>query len=356
MIAEAASRAYLKKARRRVTDGTLGGLMQIEDFEIVATHAGPRADRLSLLVKDFRILGSEGSGPFGNAPRPIESIDQEEFGLQVKLKSFRELQKNTSQASTQDQPSNQALSFQSQASNRSELELEESSQQAFATQMPYPGDAIPARSVARSGALAFNPQDSGLDQPTVIHDSTDIMTANGKQTVRPLELTTPEAAPQISKVVPAKKSAAHDAPLLRFAARQQGKKPRQESSANEGLKKLPPGALGTADTQSFKASSDVAPSREAGVDVHVPSSVPMTTDRSNERSLPSISASIAPVTVLADAGPSTEDPVVIPLEASPKETRPLSNQRKVRDPISSKNVRIPRDQETLLNRTDCELH
>ncbi|SLM37343.1 hypothetical protein LPUS_07162 [Lasallia pustulata] len=63
---------YTAVARKRITDGTRGGLVQIRAFEIVATHLGPKQSRLKLLIKDFQSLGCDGSGTFGN-PLPIGS-------------------------------------------------------------------------------------------------------------------------------------------------------------------------------------------------------------------------------------------------------------------------------------------
>ena len=71
-FAASAVSKYTAVARKRITDGTRGGLIQIHAFEIVATHFGPKQSRLTLLIKEFQSLGSDGSGTFGN-PLPIGS-------------------------------------------------------------------------------------------------------------------------------------------------------------------------------------------------------------------------------------------------------------------------------------------
>lgn len=69
-IASSAVEAFGEKYHKRVTDGTRGGILQLLQFEIVATHHGPLSDRLTLRILDFRHLGSDGEGIFGD-PQPI---------------------------------------------------------------------------------------------------------------------------------------------------------------------------------------------------------------------------------------------------------------------------------------------
>lgn len=85
--ASAVEKFHLEE-KKWITRDTLGSLIQIFDFEIVATHIGPRTSRLTILIKDFKIIGSEGSGTF-DFPRPIENVEGI-LELLDKLKTFRE--------------------------------------------------------------------------------------------------------------------------------------------------------------------------------------------------------------------------------------------------------------------------
>lgn len=119
--------------RKRITDGTRGGLVQIRAFEIVATHYGPKQSRLTLLIKDFHSLGSDGSGTFGN-PVPIE-LRQD---IRVPLIQLGELR---AQEPTNGQPHSDlgddvtASDIRSQATDgSSDDEADVVTQTAFATQ------------------------------------------------------------------------------------------------------------------------------------------------------------------------------------------------------------------------------
>ncbi|MCJ1245222.1 hypothetical protein MMC30_002424 [Trapelia coarctata] len=69
-LASAAVLAFKKKYRKRITEGTQGGVIQLLQFEIVVTHLGEPSEQLTLLVQEFKHLGSDGSGTFGD-PQPI---------------------------------------------------------------------------------------------------------------------------------------------------------------------------------------------------------------------------------------------------------------------------------------------
>ncbi|KAI4203508.1 MAG: hypothetical protein LQ350_001846 [Teloschistes chrysophthalmus] len=57
--------------RQRVTQGTLGNIIQLHDAEVVATHLGPKDSQISLLIKRFSVIGSGASAQIGS-PRQIE--------------------------------------------------------------------------------------------------------------------------------------------------------------------------------------------------------------------------------------------------------------------------------------------
>ena len=134
-IASSAATNYAATTKRRVTKDTLGGLIQILDFEIVATHLGARSERATILINDFKSIGSEGSGAFG-CPRPLESLT-EIVDLLDQLKALRERENRGSQprsrlgSLTEGSPAHSQLSVEG-----SGLDSPETGQLMFATQVP----------------------------------------------------------------------------------------------------------------------------------------------------------------------------------------------------------------------------
>ena len=74
-FATSAAHKYRAETRKRLTQDSLGGILQITEFEILATHLGPRPSRLTILIKDFQNLGSVGSGGFG-FPRRLNDLPE----------------------------------------------------------------------------------------------------------------------------------------------------------------------------------------------------------------------------------------------------------------------------------------
>lgn len=130
-ITNQASQQYAKQNRRKLTEGTVGGLLQLYEFEIVATHLGPRDKRLMLYVKDFKSLGSSGSGNFGVAPQAIESRE----GTKELLKKLADLRKHkwdahSEQSATVSPIMSQPSTQTSEAGNNQDIQV------GFATQVP----------------------------------------------------------------------------------------------------------------------------------------------------------------------------------------------------------------------------
>ena len=75
-IANQASKEYAKKNKKKVTDGTVGGLIQLQDFEIVVRCNGRRDRLFTLSVANFKSLDSIKSGTFGCAPQAIEGREE----------------------------------------------------------------------------------------------------------------------------------------------------------------------------------------------------------------------------------------------------------------------------------------
>lgn len=165
-ITNQASQQYAKKKRRKLTEGTVGGLIQLHEFEIVATHLGPRDKRLTLYVKDFKSLGSDGSGSFGVAPQAIESRE----GTKELLNKLADLRRHKPDAHSQQSAT--ASPIRSQPSTQtSEAGENQDSLVDFATQVP------------RSNAIVVN-----KPRPP---DSTTIVNIGSTSTVNSVKSLTP---------------------------------------------------------------------------------------------------------------------------------------------------------------------
>ena len=129
-IASSAATRYGSTTKRRITKDTLGGLIQILDFEIVATHLGSRPERATIFINDFKSIGSEGSGAFG-CPRPLESLSE----VVELLDQLKELRARESQGS---QPRSRLGSVTEGSPINSPLAADspEATQVMFATQVP----------------------------------------------------------------------------------------------------------------------------------------------------------------------------------------------------------------------------
>ncbi|KAL8784720.1 MAG: hypothetical protein Q9213_003817 [Squamulea squamosa] len=82
-----AAEQHKKKTGKRITEETVGNIIQLEDAEIVATHIGPRTSKITLLIKKFRLIGSDTSGQIGD-PRPFDATQGFDELLQ-QLSTFR---------------------------------------------------------------------------------------------------------------------------------------------------------------------------------------------------------------------------------------------------------------------------
>lgn len=134
-IASSAAAKYAAITKKRVTKDTLGGLIQIRHFEIVATHLGARSERATILINDFESIGSEGSGAFG-CPRPLESLP-EIVVLLNQLRTIRGRETQGSQLRSRlESPSEGSFARQQLGAEGSGIDSPEMSQSMFATQVP----------------------------------------------------------------------------------------------------------------------------------------------------------------------------------------------------------------------------
>lgn len=169
-IAASAAQKFFLETKKRITQDTLGGLIQILDFEIVATHLGPRESRLTLLIKDFKSLGSEGSGSFGS-PRPIELNNNIQQFLQH-LAEFRAQEPKDRWQQVRPPSSERDLPVYSQKEfEPSSDDGPMASPQAFATQVPHgqPRDTLRLR-FAKSPGLSDQQDPWTKTQQVTIED------------------------------------------------------------------------------------------------------------------------------------------------------------------------------------------
>lgn len=140
-FAASAVRGCRYETRKRMTQDPLGGLIQIKDFEIVATHLGPRPYRVTILIKDFQSLGSVGSGGFGMPGQLTDLLEVRELLDRLNILRLEEPSKSHQEVSRaegagdQDSPSDtqsRIMRSNSGSSGRSRS----ASQENFATQVP----------------------------------------------------------------------------------------------------------------------------------------------------------------------------------------------------------------------------
>ena len=87
-IALKAVQCFEEKWHHSITKDTTGGLIQLLDFEVVATHLGDPKLQLTLLINELRYLGCSHSGTYG---RP-ESIETRE-GIREFLSDLRKVRR-----------------------------------------------------------------------------------------------------------------------------------------------------------------------------------------------------------------------------------------------------------------------
>ena len=193
-ITNQASQQYVKKNKKKLTDGTVGGLIQLEEFEIVATHLGPRDKRLTLYVKNFKTLGANGSNSFGAAPQAIESRDETK-DLLNKLAHLRRQNLDTLfKQSAKTSP----IASQS-SSHDIELENGQESQTGFATQVSrsnVPKASRPKPRYPSTGVRISSPSAANNDK-----SSASLMGKGSnlsKRVVRPVNVQSAPQAPSPS--------------------------------------------------------------------------------------------------------------------------------------------------------------
>lgn len=142
IFATSAVHRYRHETRQSQTQYPLGGLLSINEFEILATHSGPRPRRLTILIKDFQTLGSVGSGAYGfpraliGFPEVIKLLDRLQM-LRSKGHCKGQTLNNVEDLENRDSPVRTQGETKYSSPNSSDCSRS-ASQEIFATQVPNP--------------------------------------------------------------------------------------------------------------------------------------------------------------------------------------------------------------------------
>ncbi len=380
-ITNQASQKYAKQNRRKLTEGTVGGLIQLHEFEIVATHLGPRDKRITLYVKDFKGIGANGSGNFGVAPQAIESRE----GTKELLKKLADLRKHGWDARSEQSAT--VSPIQSQPSTQtSEAGDDQDTQLGFATQVPrshasivrkskpsHPsfGSISTARSVKSlappmrgkhgdpSAGTLTAPQVQGPPQRPTVKENLLGLLRNCRGVPPPPQSISGPTIEQLSgrtgastepAVIENVFESSRDITLAPSDGNAReasiGTPKRKRQSPNNTPRKKAADDCDfrrvDKDHESLAVNHDMDKNAEFGSAVNKPS---INTLRSRPASL-----SISEFTeVPSNAPPEPSIDSVLKLTSS------ASGQNTGRNRINSRDVTIPKDQEALLSRADCKL-
>ena len=323
-ISSDASQRYREKNKRSLTHGTPGGLIQLLDFEIVATPLGPRPERVTIDVNDFKSLGSNGSGNFGGAtPYSVESR------LEIKqLLQKLEILRNRNSQGDHLSPN---PSIRSQFSTASSVEESDSvSQAVFATQARFA--AMPAAQSSNSG-VAGKQSGSGFpagtdDNDTATHSNAVLSKNSGPN--KPLADSghTHSAKPPVN----GKKHISHASAALLGLVQQTTEPVAKAIPVLQVTNRTPAAIRNLGDKVRIVGG-------EGGIGNAKPPQVSFT--------------------VPSRESPLKEAPATLPEPAAALESAPTSMTREQIQPpsrnrISNRDVRISRDQALLLDNEDCE--
>ena len=344
MRATIASSAATKNAaatKKRITKDTLGGLIQIQEYEIVATHLGARSERATILIKDFKSIGSEGSGGFG-CPRPLESLP-EIVDLLDQLKALRIGESRENQLrSSLGSPVEGTPSFSQLGSEGFGHRLQETNQSMFATQIPsrFSNSSLVAEREA---------------QRQIVSKSEKVQQRQG----HPLENAEPKANGK-------RKVNTSEALLALLAPKRAVTRPEpsQNTTNNRDSAQLP-----NSEGESRKKSS-VSEEAIDGVDLSI-SSGPTAEDHRQEKVVEAATNQPLPTHVTSEpvipSGITKEDSLSAENGYSVKESHHTNHSEEVAIPtvhtyvpnsskrICSRDIRISKDQQVLLDRPDSWL-
>ena len=384
-ITNQASQRYAEKNRRKLTDGTVGGLIQLHDFEIVATHFGPRDKRLTLYVKDFKSLGADGSGNFGVAPQAIENRE----GTKELLNKLADLRKHELDPHSEQSPA--ASPTRSQPSTQSsEAGNNQDSQVGFATQVPTSIAPVIRRSKALRSTASINVASTPFaDNAKLSAHPAKLKHGNPlASTLNPPQV---QAAPQRPSVSHRKallgllrnhnraslapslipEPALEQSPGQLTASSQPltGEKENEASQIDNLAPSDPNAGRACIGTQKRKRQSpETTPRKKTSNDVDLQGidngRESLAVDHQLENKASSgVAATKASIDLLCSqpSNPSISESANFHRNALPepvhpitKTTSPVSDQNTIRNRISSRDVSIPKDQVALLSRADCK--
>lgn len=386
-ITNQASQRYTEKYRKKFTEGTLGGLIQLHEFEIVATHFGPRDKRLTLYVKELKSLGANGSGTFGVAPQAIEGRE----GTKDLLNKLADLRKHRLKAYSEESAA--ASPIRSQPSTQtSEAGNDQDSQIGFATQVPRSIAPIGGKSKSLGSATSINisslpsaDSTKPLTRPEKVKSSNILAS-----TSRPLQVQAPAERPSVNHRIallgllrkhkrasltpePNPEPSLEQLPgRVTASSLQVSGEKENEASRNSNLAptKANAGRAPTGTQKRKRQSPKTAPRKKASSDHDLQR---IDSDRENlaaksdleDRASSGVAATVTSIDTLQSqpTSPSISEPQSLPpkpsLEPATHSVLDITGsafaQNTIRNRISSRDINIPNDQETLLNRADCKL-
>lgn len=166
-ISAPAAEHFKRTHRKQITKGTLGGIFQLTNFEIVAQHHGPKKTKITMLIHELNHIGSDGSCAFGR-PRPIECLEDIQDFLD-EFHAFRAQDAISREAINDLALPKPFIPLSSRTSSISSPDTgEDLSQAAFATQVPHLGLKKHARAAADAKS------DVGLIDADPIKDKVDL--------------------------------------------------------------------------------------------------------------------------------------------------------------------------------------
>ena len=166
-ISAPAAEHFKRTYRKQITQGTLGGIFQLTNFEIVAQHHGPTKTKITMLIHELNHIGSDGSCAFGR-PRPIECLEDIQELLD-EFHAFRAQDAISREASSDLALHKRFLPLSSRTSSISSFDTgEDPSQAAFATQVPHLGLKKRARAAADAKS------DVGIVKADQVKDNVDL--------------------------------------------------------------------------------------------------------------------------------------------------------------------------------------
>lgn len=343
-IAAAATQKFAREERQRFTEDRVGGLIQIKAFEVVATHLARSPRRLTLLIKEFKCLGSDGSAACG-MPRPIEDVDKEEHHFLDQLETIR----RKKDSPTILRPAFGQVSAETITLPRTSRELlmrhrpdPLATQAEFATQVPRVLSLSPSPKSWNDRPMDSREGLSALVEPSGVHAAPDSDGLKTQEQAARAKLNSNQVPLEKRSLVSGRPPQLYDrSALINILTT----KPQpQVANMPTGSEARSPKQNETdpANLQSgVKANNLIADGakRQNGATNPTPGS-----GHSSETDN-SASASPARFKTVSNSPPQTD-------EKSPHQIVSVthaSNQR-----ISMRDVRIPKDQEAVLNRPDCE--